>query len=276
MSFDESLLRRTAQKLRENIVRMVEQAGSGHNGGSLSAIDILTYLYFHRMNVRPQEPLWPDRDRFVLSKGHCSPALYAVLAERGYYAEETLWTLRDIESKLQGHPDMNKTPGVDMTTGSLGQGFSCATGMALGAKLQGKSCNIYVMLGDGELQEGQVWEAAMAAAHYGLDHLIAFVDNNKLETDGFTKSIMNVEPIAQKFEAFGWNVYSIDGHCLADIHEAVEQALEPNGRPTVIVAETVKGKGVSFMENDSAWHAGPTTPEQTELALRDIKEGAAK
>jgi transketolase len=271
--FDPHVLQNTARQMRINIVKMVAAAGSGHNGGSLSAIDMLTYLYFQQMNIRPGEPEWADRDRFVLSKGHCSPALYAVLAGRGFFPEEVLWTLRDIESKLQGHPDMTKTPGVDMTTGSLGQGISSAVGIALGGKLDRREYRVYAMLGDGELQEGQVWEAAMAAAHYRLDNMIAFVDNNKFETDGATAAIMNVNPIDAKFRAFGWDVYNIDGHDFTQIHEAVQMSLRSNGRPSVIVADTVKGKGVSFMENVPEWHSGPTTAEQTSAALRSLMEG---
>jgi transketolase len=252
---------------------MIALAGSGHNGGSLSAIDILTYLYFHRMRVDPADPNWPDRDRFVLSKGHCCPALYVVLAAKGYFPEELLWTLRDIESALQGHPDMKKTPGVDMSTGSLGQGISAAAGIAAGGKLDKKDYCVYGMVGDGELQEGQVWEAAMAAAHYRLDNLIVFVDNNKMETDGETRDVMDVNPIAAKWRAFGWNAQEIDGHDFTQIHAAVQQCAVRNGRPSVIVADTVKGKGVSFMEGDYNWHSGPTTPEQTEIALREIRGG---
>ncbi len=265
-------LQRIATKLRGNIVKMIEIAGSGHNGGAMSAIDMIVYLYFHQMRVRPDEPRWPDRDRFVMSKGHCCPALYVALAERGFFAEEVLWTLRDIESALQGHPDMKKTPGVDMTTGSLGQGVSSAVGIALGGKLDDKEYNTFVMCSDGEMQEGQVWEAAMAAAHHKLERMIVLVDNNKLQTDGPTASINNVEPIAPKWEAFGWNAHAIDGHDFAQIHEAVQRCLVPNGKPSVIVAETVKGKGISFMENQVDFHSGPTKPEQTEQALRELDE----
>jgi transketolase len=268
---DRTKLQIIARKLRANVVRMIALAGSGHNGGSLSAIDMITYLYFYQMRVDPSNPRWPDRDRFVLSKGHCCPALYAALAERGYFPEETLWTLRDVESKLQGHPDMNKTPGVDMTTGSLGQGISSAVGIALGGKLDGKSYKVYCMVGDGELQEGLVWEAAMAAAHHRLDNLMVIVDNNKLETDGPTKSIVNVEPIAPRFEAFGFQSWEIDGHDFRQIHQAVQAAANCRGKPSVIVAETVKGKGVSFMEGNPQWHAGATSPEETERALRELQ-----
>jgi transketolase len=273
-SLDFARLEVIAEKLRRNIVKMVAAAGSGHNGGSLSAIDVITYLYFHQMQIDPTNPRWPDRDRFVLSKGHCAPSIYVALAERGYFPEEVLWTLRDIESKLQGHPDMKKTPGIDMTTGSLGQGISSAVGIAIAAKLDGKGYKVFAMVGDGELQEGQVWEAALAAAHYKLDNLIVIVDDNKLETDGPTASIVNVQPIAPKWEAFGWNAHEINGHDFAQIHQAVGKATVPNGKPTVIVADTVKGKGVSFMENVADWHSGPTTPDQTEQALRELDRQA--
>jgi transketolase len=268
-------LQATARKLRANIVRMIAIAGSGHNGGSLSAIDIITYLYFHRMRIDPQQPRWPERDRFVMSKGHCCPALYAALAERGYFPEDWLWTLREIDSKLQGHPDMNKTPGVDMSTGSLGQGISAAAGIAMGGKLDAANYIVYCMVGDGELQEGQVWEAAMSAAHYKLDNLVVYVDNNKLETDGLTRQIMNVEPIAEKFRAFGWNALDADGHDFAQIHDATSRCMDRNGHPSVIVCDTIKGKGVSFMEGNAQWHAGPTSPQQTEAALQEI-EGEAR
>ena len=269
-NLDVQQLETIAAKLRRNIVRMVAIAGSGHNGGSLSAIDLITYLYFHEMRVDPANPRWPDRDRFVLSKGHCAPSLYVALAERGYFREEVLWTLRDIESKLQGHPDMTKTPGVDMTTGSLGQGISSAVGIALAGKLDRRDYRVFVMVGDGELQEGQLWEAAMSAAHYRLDNLVVLVDDNKLETDGPTASIVGVHPIAEKWAAFGWKVHAVDGHDFTQIHRAVQQAAPGDGRPTVIVADTVKGKGVSFMEDVADWHSGPTTPEQTEQALREL------
>jgi transketolase len=260
-----------ARRLRVNIVRMIACAGSGHNGGSLSAIDILTYLYFYQMRIDPANPQWEDRDRFVLSKGHCCPALYSVLAARGFFPEELLWTLRDIGSTLQGHPDMNKCPGVDMSTGSLGQGLSAAGGIALGGKLDRKGHTVFCMVGDGELQEGQVWEAAMSAAHYRLDNFVVYVDNNKMETDGLTKDVMNVNPISDKWRAFGWNVEEIDGHDFAQVHAATQRCLVRNGKPNVIVAETVKGKGVSFMEGDYNWHSGPTTPEQTVAALNEIR-----
>lgn len=271
--FDAGRLRALARDLRCDIIRMIMEAGSGHPGGSLSAVEVVAYLYFHRMRVDPARPDWEDRDRFVLSKGHCCPALYAALARRGYFPRETLWTLRDLASPLQGHPDMRKTPGVDMTTGSLGQGFSAAVGMAIGGRFQKKGFRVYVMLGDGEVQAGVVWEAAMAAAHYKLDNLTAVVDNNRLQTDGETASIMGIEPVEEKFRAFGWEAVRIDGHDFSGIHEVFERITRA-GRPGVIVADTVKGKGVAEMENNHVWHAGAPTPEQGQKFLAEL-EGAA-
>jgi transketolase len=263
-------LRSTARRLRVQILRMIANAGSGHPGGSLSAIDVITYLYFHHMNLRPAEPEWPDRDRFVLSKGHCSPALYVALAARGYFPEKVLWTLREIGSPLQGHPDMRKTPGVDISTGSLGQGFACAAGMALGGKLAGRNFRVFTMIGDGEVQEGVVWEAAMAAVHYRLDNLVAIIDNNRCQTDGFTRDIINVEPLEGKWTGFGWHVTRIDGHDFLQIHLAVEKAMHLGGRPHIIIADTVKGKGVREMENNPAWHGKPPTSEQAEAYAAEI------
>jgi transketolase len=262
-----------ARDLRCDIIRMITAAGSGHPGGSLSAVEVIAYLYFHKMKVDPQRPDWEDRDRFVLSKGHCCPVLYAALARRGYFPPDTLWTLRDLASPLQGHPDMRKTPGVDMTTGSLGQGFSAAVGMAMGGKVQQKDFRVYLMLGDGEIQAGVVWEAAMAAAHYRLDNLSAIVDNNRLQTDGETASIMTVEPVEEKFRAFGWETVRIDGHDFARIHEAFE-TVSRAGRPGVIVADTVKGKGVAEMENNHVWHAGAPSEEQARRFLAELEEVA--
>lgn len=263
-------LKSRAASLRCDVVRMIASAGSGHNGGSLSAADMLAYLYFHQMRIDPRRPDWPDRDRFVLSKGHCCPVLYAALAGRGFFPRETLWTLREIGSALQGHPDMTKTVGVDMTTGSLGQGISAAVGMAIGGRLDGRDFRVYCMVGDGELQEGQVWEAAMAAAHHGLANLTVLVDNNKLETDGETRSIINVEPIEDRWRAFGWAVQRVDGHDMARIHEGIQRLLAVDDRPGILVADTIKGKGVSFMEGQVAWHSGPTDKEQTQQALREL------
>jgi transketolase len=265
-------LRVTASRLRRNIIRMITVAGSGHPGGSLSAIDVITYLYFHRMRLDPQDPRWEERDRFILSKGHCAPALYVALAGRGYFPESELWTLRDIGSILQGHPDMRKTPGVDMTTGSLGQGLSCALGMALAGKLDRKDYRVYVMLGDGEVQSGQVWEAAMAAAHYHLDNLVTIVDDNRLQCDGMTEAVMNIRPLAEKWRAFGWRVQSIDGHDFREIHGAFEQCLPLTGKPMVILSNTVKGKGVSFMEGVVGWHAGAPSTEMAEAALAQLED----
>jgi transketolase len=262
-----AFLTTTAARLRKNIIRMILNAGSGHPGGSLSAIDIITYLYFHHMRIDPANPAWPDRDRFVLSKGHCAPALYAALAARGYFPEEELWTLRDIGSMLQGHPDMRKTPGVDITTGSLGQGFACAAGMALGAKVLRKDFRVFVMVGDGELQEGVIWEAAMAGAHYRLGNLVAVVDNNRLQTDGRTSEIMAVEPIGQKWTAFGWDVQQINGHDFLEIDDAFQQARSRRGRPQLIIANTVKGKGIPAIEDDPAWHSLPATAAELERFL---------
>lgn len=267
-------LRRAAGEARVRILRMIHCAGSGHPGGSLSAIDVLVYLYFHRMRINPGDPQWEDRDRFVLSKGHCSPAWYAALCGRGYFPEDLLWTLRDIESPLQGHPDMKGAPGIDMTTGSLGQGFSCAVGIALGAKVQRRGFRVYAMLGDGELQEGVVYEAAMAARQYGLDNLIAITDNNRLQTDGWTAEIMNVEPIEERFRAFGWETRRIDGHDFAAIHGAFEALAAANGKPKMVIADTVKGKGVRSMENNAGWHAGAISAEQLERFLAELHEGA--
>jgi transketolase len=267
---DFELLRRRASQLRRDVVQMIARAGSGHNGGSLSAADLVAYLYFHRMRVDPGRPGWPDRDRFVLSKGHCCPILYAALAARGFFPREVLWTLREIGSALQGHPDMTKTIGVDMTTGSLGQGISAAVGMAIGGRLDGRDYRVWCMVGDGELQEGQVWEAVMAAAHHHLARLTVLVDNNKLETDGETRSIINVEPIEDRWRAFGWAAERVDGHDMAAIHKGIQRLLSVNDRPSVLVADTIKGKGVSFMEGEARWHSGPTDEGETKQALEEL------
>jgi transketolase len=268
--FDSVALARTARELRCTILRMITNAGSGHPGGSLSAIDILTYLYFHHMRIDSANPAWEERDRFVMSKGHCSPAVYVCLARLGYFPEDMLWTLRDVGSKLQGHPDMNKTPGIDMTTGSLGQGFSCAVGIALGARFQKKSWRVFSMLGDGEIQEGVIWEAAMAGSHYKLDNLVAVIDNNRIQTDGFTADIMSIEPIEAKWEAFGWHAQRINGHDFNQIHAAYQGAMDGCGRPHVIVADTVKGKGIAVMENNPEWHGLPPKPDQLEPFLAEL------
>ena len=264
-------LRATASQVRLNILEQVYHAGSGHPGGSLSAADILTYLYFEEMRVDPQDPKNEDRDRFVLSKGHAAPALYAVLAERGYFPKEELPTLRKIDSRLQGHPDMNKTPGVDMSTGSLGIGLSNACGMALAAKLTGKEYYVYAVTGDGELEEGQIWEAAMFASHYALNRLIVFVDANRLQIDGRTTDVLSPEPIDRRFEAFGWNVQRINGHDFEQIEAAVKAAKQVTDRPCAIVCDTVKGKGVSFMEDKAGWHGVAPKQAEYEAAVAEVK-----
>lgn len=270
MPVNEQMLKEQAKEIRKDIVTMIGQAKSGHPGGSLSAAEILTYLYFEEMKIDPKNPKWEDRDRFVLSKGHAAPVLYAALARRGYFPVEELSTLRKIGSHLQGHPDMNKVPGVDMSTGSLGTGFSAATGMALACKLDQKENYVYTLLGDGELQEGQVWEAAMSAAHYKLDNLIAFVDNNGLQIDGNIDDVLSPNPIDAKFAAFGWHVLTIDGHDFGQIAAAVAAAKAEKGRPTMIVAKTVKGKGVSYMENQAGWHGSAPNEEQVAAALTEL------
>ncbi len=267
---NEQMLKEKAKEIRKDIVTMIGAAKSGHPGGSLSAAEILTYLYFEEMNVNPAEPKWEDRDRFVLSKGHAAPVLYAVLARKGFFPVEELQTLRKIGSHLQGHPDMKKVPGVDMSTGSLGTGFSAATGIALACQLDKKENYVYTLLGDGELQEGQVWEAAMSAAHYKLDHLIAFVDNNGLQIDGNIDDVLSPNPIDAKFAAFGWHVQVIDGHDFQQIADAVAAAKAEKGKPSVIVAKTVKGKGVSYMENQAGWHGSAPNEEQVAQAMAEL------
>ena len=249
---------------------MLEKSQSGHPGGSLSACEILTALYFKEMNIDPTNPPWEDRDRFVLSKGHGAPVLYAALAERGYFPKEELNSLRKINSMLQGHPDMKGTPGVDMTTGSLGQGLSAAGGMALAGKIDKKDYRVYALVGDGEVQEGIIWEAAMSAAHYKLDNLTVFMDHNGLQIDGKNEDVMNIEPIDEKFKAFGWHVIKIDGHNFEEIFAALEEAKNTKGKPTMIIASTVKGKGVSFMENQAGWHGKAPSSEQAQQALEEL------
>ncbi|WP_288729748.1 transketolase [uncultured Fusobacterium sp.] len=263
-------LESVAKNIRRSIVSMICEAKSGHPGGSLSIVDILTALYYGEMKIDPTKPKMEGRDRFVLSKGHAAPALYAVLAERGYFPKEELMTLRKFGSHLQGHPDMKKVPGVEISTGSLGQGLSVANGMALNAKLFQEEYRVYVMMGDGELQEGQIWEAAMTAAHYKLDNLCAFVDVNNLQIDGSVDVVMGVEPLDKKWEAFGWNVISIDGHNFEEIFSALETAKTVKGKPTLILAKTVKGKGVSFMENVCGFHGTAPTAEERERALAEL------
>ncbi len=268
-------LKRKAADVREDIIRMLHLAGSGHPGGSLSCTDIGTALFFDILNVDPDDPKKPDRDKFVLSKGHAAPMLYACLAERGFFPKEELWNLRKLGSILQGHPNMNEVPGVEMSTGSLGQGFGTAVGMAIAGKLDRSKGRVYVLLGDGELQEGIVWEAAMAAAHYDLDNLTAFVDNNGLQIDGRNDDVMRVTPIDEKFRSFGWDVRVIDGHDMDAILEAAKAAKKVKGRPQLILAKTVKGKGVSFMENQAGWHGKAPNAEQTAQALEEIAAARA-
>lgn len=263
-------LEQRAKSIRCNIIKMIGEAKSGHPGGSLSAADILTVLYFKEMRVKAEEPNWSERDRFILCKGHAAPVLYGTLAEKGFFPEEEILTLRKINSRLQGHPDMKKLPGVDMSTGSLGQGLSVANGMALSFKLDKKPNRVFALLGDGEIQEGQVWEAAMAAAHYKLDNLIAFLDHNGLQIDGPITEVMSPEPVADKWRAFGWHVQVINGHDFVEIINALEEAKEVSGQPSMIIAETVKGKGVSFMENQAGWHGNAPSQEQVMHALEDL------
>ncbi|MBM7624161.1 transketolase [Sporohalobacter salinus] len=263
-------LEKKATEIRRSILKMVAEAGSGHPGGSLSATEIVTALYFDEMNLDPANPDWEDRDRFVLSKGHAAPVLYAALAKKGYFPEEELQTLRRLDSHLQGHPDMNKTPGVDMTAGSLGQGLSAAVGMALAGKLDQKDYRVFSIIGDGEMQEGQIWEAAMSAANYKLDNLIAFADYNQVQLVDKTEEVMNVHPVADKFEAFGWYIIEIDGHELTAVLEALDEAKEVTDKPIMVVANTVKGKGVSFMEGKAAWHGNAPDEEELEKALAEL------
>ena len=265
-------LKVNACKARIGIIEGVFNAKSGHPGGSLSCVDILTYLYFNHMNVDPQNPKAENRDRFVLSKGHAAPALYSVLALRGFFPVENLKTLRKSDSMLQGHPSIQYTPGVDMSTGSLGQGISAACGMALGAKLSGKTNRVYTVLGDGEIQEGQVWEAAMFASAKGLDNLVAVVDNNGLQIDGSIAEVNSPYPIAEKFKAFGWNVIEISAHSFDEIDAAFNAAAEFKGKPSAIIATSVKGKGVSFMEDQCSWHGTAPNAEQYEQAMSELTQ----
>ena len=264
-------LKKIATEIRLDIIEEVHSAKSGHPGGSLSIADIITYLYYEEMNIDPKNPNWADRDRFVLSKGHTAPALYAVLAEKGYFPKEELKKLRQVDSFLQGHPDMKITPGVDMTTGSLGLGISAACGMALAAKIDGKDYRTYAILGDGETEEGQVWEACMFAAHYKLDNLCILIDLNGLQIDGPIAEVMNPAPHAEKLKAFGFHVITIDGHDFDQIAAAYAEAKTVKGKPTAIVANTVKGKGVSYMENQVSWHGAAPNDEQYEQAIAELK-----
>ncbi len=268
----EAELKKTANEVRKNIVTAVYHAHSGHPGGSLSAADILTYLYFEEMNIDPRNPKKADRDRFVLSKGHAAPGWYSVLAERGYFDKEELKGLRHVGCFLQGHPDMKHTPGVDMSSGSLGQGISAAVGMALAGKMDNASYRVYTLLGDGEIQEGQVWEAAMLAANHKLDNLVVIVDNNNLQIDGTIEDVNSPYPIDEKFKAFKFHVININGNDFQDIERAFQEAREHSGQPTAIIAKTVKGKGVSFMENQVGWHGKAPNEEEYQIAMRDLEK----
>ena len=265
-------LAKTANEVRKGIVTAVHSAKAGHPGGSLSCADLMTFLYFEEMNIDPKDPKKADRDRFVLSKGHCAPALYSALAQRGYFPVEDLKTLRKLGSHLQGHPCMQHTPGVDMSSGSLGQGISVAVGMALSAKLSNDSYRVYTLLGDGEIAEGQVWEAAMFAGHKHLDNLVVIVDNNGLQIDGKIEDVCNPYPIDKKFEAFNFHVINIDAHDFDQIRAAFDEAKKTKGMPTAIIMKSVKGKGVSFMENQAGWHGKAPNDEQYETAMADLEK----
>ena len=267
---DHKGLNEITRNIRKDIVTMIHGSKSGHPGGSLSAVEILTALYFDEMNIDPENPKKEDRDRFVLSKGHAAPVLYATLAEKGYFNKNELLSLRKVGAMLQGHPDMKGTPGVEISTGSLGQGFSVACGMAMASKLDNAPWRVYALLGDGEVQEGLIWEAAMSAAHYKLDNMVAFLDYNGLQIDGNTDDVMSLGSIVDKFKSFGWNVIEIDGHDFDQIFAALDMAKETVGKPTMVVAKTIKGKGVSFMENEAGWHGAAPSDSDLERALLDL------
>ncbi len=275
-SSEKKQLQITACKVRMGVIESTYGAKAGHPGGSLSAAEVYTYLYFKEMNIDPKNPKWEDRDRFVLSKGHTTPGLYSVLAQRGYFPVEDLPTFRHIDSYLQGHPNMNTVPGVDMSTGSLGQGVSVATGMALAAKHTGKTNRVYSLLGDGEIQEGQVWEACMAAAHYKLDNLCIIIDNNGLQIDGNIADVMSPYPIVDKLEAFGFAVKAVDGHNFDELEAAFAQARETKGKPFAIVMKTTKGKGVSYMENNAGWHGKAPNDAEYAQAMTELKAQLAE
>ena len=264
-------MREKAKRLRRHIIAMTAKAGSGHPGGSLSAVEIITALFFHMLRHDPRNPRWPDRDRFVLSKGHAAPLLYATLAETGYFPTAELLTLRQLDSRMQGHTDMTVTPGVEMSAGALGQGLSFAIGIALAGRLDRRDYRVYVLIGDGECDEGQVWEAAMAAAHFKVDNMVAIVDRNRQQIDGWTYEVMDTEPMDEKWRSFCWHTIEVDGHDLAQIIAALEEAKAIKGKPTAIIAHTTKGKGVSFMENNLDFHGTAPTPEETERALKELE-----
>lgn len=273
MVVDIEFLEEQARQIRIEIVKMLANAGSGHTGGSLSATDIVTVLYFYKMRHNPKNPQWKERDRFILSKGHAAPVLYATLALAGYFDKSLLNSLRKLGSPLQGHPCCKNLPGVEVSTGSLGQGLSVACGMALGLRLSGINSRVYCLLGDGEIQEGQVWEAAMTASHYKIDNLCAILDHNNLQIDGRCCDVMNIKPVEDKFIAFGWNVFTIDGHNIQEIVNALDEAEKTKGKPTMIIANTVKGKGVSIFEGKVQYHGVAPTQEELEVALKELKNG---
>ncbi len=264
-------LKSIAKEVRRDIIKMIGIAGSGHPGGSLSVVEILVSLYFARMRHNPRDPYWPERDRFVLSKGHAAPALYSVLSLCGYFPREELWTLRKVNSRLQGHPSRLDTPGIEASTGSLGIGFGIAQGMAMAGKLDRRDYRVFVLLGDGEIEEGIVWEVAMSSAHYHLDNLTAILDYNGLQIDGSIHEVMSPYPIVSKWRAFGWEVFEVDGHDFYQILEALDRVERVRGAPSIIIAHTVKGKGVSFMENNVSFHGKAPKPEEVEIALRELE-----
>jgi len=265
-------LKSMALAIRQDIVRMVAEAGSGHPGGSLSVADIVSVLFFDVMKHDPSNPCWEERDRFILSKGHACPAVYAALAEGGYFPREELLTLRKFGARLQGHPDMCKLPGLEASTGSLGQGLSIASGIAMAMKMDKKNNRVYCLMGDGELDEGQIWEAAMTASHYRLDNLCGIVDRNGLQIDGCTDDVKTLEPLSDKWRAFGWNVIEVDGHSIEDISAGLNRFRHSHFKPTVIIGHTIEGKGVSFMENQAGWHGKAPSPEQTRAALLELSQ----
>ncbi|MDL1956927.1 MAG: transketolase [Candidatus Desulfofervidus auxilii] len=264
-------LRKLAKEIRKDVLVMLNEAGSGHTGGSLSVVELLIALFFGKLRHDPKNPQWKERDRFVLSKGHAAPTLYAILAHCGYFPRKELFSLRKLGTRLQGHPDCKFTPGIEVPTGSLGQGLSMANGMALAARLDGLSSRVYVLLGDGEVQEGQVWEAAMTAAHYKIDNLCAILDNNRLQIDGWVSDVMNIDPLTDKWRAFGWATIEIDGHNFEEIFNALDEAEKIKGKPTIIIARTIKGKGVSFFENQAKYHGVAPTKEELERALKELE-----
>jgi transketolase len=266
-------LKSISKRIRIKILHMLTKAGSGHTGGSLSAADIATAIYFSKMKFDPENPKWEERDRFIMSKGHAAPLIYAIMAAAGYFPKETIDTLRDIESPLQGHPCCKKLPGIEVSTGSLGQGLSVANGMALGLRLNNNPARVYCIMGDGEIQEGQIWEAAMTAAHYNIDNICAVVDNNELQIDGPVEEVMGIQPVHDKWEAFGWHTISIDGHDMEEILRALDEAENTKGKPTVIIANTTKGKGVSFFENKVEYHGAAPSQDEFERAVKEIKNG---